>query len=132
MSTLRLGTRGSALALAQARWVQAELQSRDPSCRVELAVIKTSGDRIQDRSLAEVGGKGLFVKEIEEALLRGDIDLAVHSMKDLPAELAPGLALAAVPLRADPVDVLIARPAASLADLPEQARVGTSSLRRAA
>ena len=130
-SILRLGTRGSALALAQARWVQAAVERLAPDRRVELVVIKTSGDRIQDRSLAEVGGKGLFVKEIEEALLRREVDLAVHSMKDLPAEIAAGLEIGAVPEREDPGDVLVARRASALADLPRGARVGTSSLRRA-
>lgn len=128
---LRLATRGSPLALAQARLVAAALM-RAPACEVEIVVVKTSGDRIQDRPLAEVGGKGLFVKEIEEALLRGDADLAVHSMKDLPVDLAPGLALAAVPEREDAADVLIARRPSSIAALAEGARVGTSSLRRMA
>src|SRR5690242_3893397 len=102
MTALRLGTRGSALALAQARWTQAALELAVPGTTVELVVIKTSGDRIQDRSLAEIGGKGLFIKEIEEALLRREVDVAVHSMKDLPADLAPGLEIAAVPEREDP------------------------------
>lgn len=128
---LRLGTRGSALALAQARWVATALEGLHAGLRVELVVIRTSGDRIQDRALSEVGGKGLFVKEIEEALLRREVDLAVHSMKDLPAELAPGLEIAAVPPREDPGDVLIARRLATLAELAPGARVGTSSLRRA-
>jgi hydroxymethylbilane synthase len=95
-----------------------------------VVVIKTTGDRIQDRSLAEIGGKGLFIKEIEEALLRREVDVAVHSMKDLPADLAAGLAIAAVPAREDPGDVLVAREATALADLATGARVGTSSLRR--
>jgi hydroxymethylbilane synthase len=129
---IRLGTRGSALAVAQARWLQAALQALEPGLAVELVVIRTSGDRIQDRSLAEAGGKGLFVKEIDEALLREEVDLAVHSLKDLPAELAPGVSLAAVPEREDPGDLLLARPPASLAGLCRGARVGTSSLRRMA
>jgi len=129
---LRLGTRGSQLALVQARWVQAAIEAASPPARVELVVIRTSGDRIQDRPLAEVGGKGLFIKEIEEALLRREVDLAVHSMKDLPAELAAGMAIVAVPAREDPGDLLIARRRASLAELPAGARVGTSSLRRMA
>jgi len=132
MRPIRVGTRGSALALAQARWVQGELSRLHSGLTVELAIIKTSGDRIQDRSLAEIGGKGLFVKEIEEALLRGEVELAVHSMKDLPAVLAAGLEIGAVPRREDAGDVLVCRQAAALADLPPRPRVGTSSLRRAA
>jgi hydroxymethylbilane synthase len=129
---LRLGTRGSALAVAQATWVASRLHARFPELDVELVRIKTSGDRMQTRSLAEIGGKGLFVKEIEEALLAGGVDLAVHSMKDLPAVLAPGLGIAAVPAREQAGDVLIAQRAASLRDLPAGARLGTSSLRRQA
>lgn len=131
--TLRIATRGSKLALWQAEHVRQRLLAIEPTLAVELVVLKTQGDRILDRPLAEVGGKGLFVKEIEEALLDGRADVAVHSMKDLPAELAPGLALAAVPEREDPRDALLVRPglsATDLASLPEGARVGTSSLRR--
>ena len=131
-ATLRIGTRGSALALVQARWAQAAMQRLDPACRVDLVIIKTSGDRFVDRPLSSLGGKGLFVKEIEEALRRGAIDLAVHSMKDVPTELAPGLVIAAVPPRANPSDVLITRTGERLATLPRGARVGTSSLRRMA
>jgi hydroxymethylbilane synthase len=98
----------------------------------EIVILKTSGDRIQDRSLADSGGKGLFVKELEEALLRGDIDLAVHSMKDVPTALPPGLALAAILERADPRDVFISPRVKTLADLPHGARLGTSSVRRRA
>jgi hydroxymethylbilane synthase len=129
---LRLGTRGSALAVRQAEWVSAELAARFPSLRPEITRIKTSGDRIHARSLAEIGGKGLFVKEIEEALRDGRIDVGVHSMKDLPATLAPGLGIAAVPEREDARDVLIAHSSAGLAGLAPGARVGTSSLRRGA
>ena len=129
---LRLGTRGSALAVRQAEWVSAELAARFPGLRPEITRIKTSGDRIQARSLAEIGGKGLFVKEIEEALRDGRIDVGVHSMKDLPATLAPGLGIAAVPEREDARDVLIARSGAGLDGLAPGARVGTSSLRRGA
>jgi hydroxymethylbilane synthase len=129
---LRIGTRGSALALWQARWVKTRLESLWPWLRVELVPIRTSGDKIQDVSLAQVGGKGLFVKEIEEALLAGTIDLAVHSMKDLPAELPNGLTLSAVPEREDPRDVLITRHGEALDELPPGTRVGTSSLRRQA
>jgi hydroxymethylbilane synthase len=129
---LRIGTRGSALALWQANWVQSRLESLWPDVEVSLVPIKTSGDRIQDISLAQVGGKGLFVKEIEEALLSKAIDVAVHSMKDLPGELPDGLTLSAIPAREDPRDVLITRHGETLAELPEGTRVGTSSLRRQA
>ncbi len=130
--TLRIGTRGSALALVQARWAQAALQRLDPTCRIDLVIIKTSGDRFVDQPLSALGGKGLFVKEIEEALHTGAIDLAVHSMKDVPTALASGLVIAAVPTRADPCDVLITRTGERLATLPRGARIGTSSLRRMA
>jgi hydroxymethylbilane synthase len=129
---IRIGTRGSALALWQASWVKDALAAAHPGIEVALHVIKTRGDKILDVPLAKVGGKGLFVKEIEEALLSGTVDIAVHSMKDMPAELPQGLAVGAVPEREDPRDVLVARDAASLAALPRGARVGTSSLRRAA
>lgn len=129
---IRIGTRGSALALAQATWARDALGNRHPARGATLVVIKTSGDRFTDRPLGDIGGKGLFVKEIEEALLAGDIDCAVHSMKDLPAALAPGLKLAAVPPRVDPRDMLVTRAGVPLAALPAGARIGTSSLRRAA
>jgi hydroxymethylbilane synthase len=131
-ATLRLGTRGSALAVRQAERVAAEIRRRAPALDVELVRIKTSGDRIRGRSLVELGGKGLFVKEIDEALGAGAIDLAVHSMKDLPASLAAGVGIAAVPVRADPKDVLIARRAKSITSLAAGARIGTGSLRRRA
>ena len=131
-SEIRIGTRGSALALAQARWTQRTLQSHDPTTHVELVIIKTSGDRFVDRPLSAIGGKGLFVKEIEEALGEGRIDCAVHSMKDVPAELAPGLTIAAVPERVDPRDVVLSGSGAALAELPAGAKLGTSSLRRMA
>jgi hydroxymethylbilane synthase len=129
---LQLGTRASALAIRQAEWVSAELAARFPGLRAEITRIKTSGDRIQRRSLADIGGKGLFIKEIEEALRDGRIDVGVHSMKDLPATLAPGLGIAAVPRREDARDVLIARSSTGLAGLAPGSRVGTSSLRRGA
>lgn len=129
---LRIGTRGSALALAQANWLRGALQALLPDRQVELTTIRTSGDRFVDRPLRTIGGKGLFVKEIEEALLAGSIDCAIHSMKDVPAELAPGLVIAAIPPREDPRDVLITREGRELAALPAGARVGTSSLRRTA
>jgi hydroxymethylbilane synthase len=124
-----IATRGSKLARWQAEHVKARLGLAAPGVAVELLVIKTSGDAILDVPLAEVGGKGLFVKEIEQALLDGAADLAVHSMKDVPPELAPGLSLAAISGREVPFDALCSR-AGGLADLPEGARVGTSSLRR--
>lgn len=130
--SLRIGTRGSALALWQAEWVKSQLLGRQQELIVELVVIKTTGDKILDVPLAKVGGKGLFVKEIEEALLDGRADLAVHSVKDMPAELPEGLHLAAMPPREDPRDALISKNGAGLDKLPHGARVGTSSLRRAA
>jgi hydroxymethylbilane synthase len=125
-----IGTRGSALALWQARHIAAELTRADPGIETVLEVIVTEGDRFQSGPVVERGGKGVWVKEIEEALLRGSIDLAVHSLKDVPATLAPGLGLAAIPARADARDVLVSRGGHTLATLPERSRVGTSSLRR--
>src|SRR5262249_54625271 len=127
---LILVTRGSALALAQSRLFADELTQRHPQLRVELKAITTSGDRVQDRFLSELGGKGLFVKEIEEALLAGEIDFAVHSLKDVPAQLPQGLSLGCFPERKDPGDVIILFQGRALGDLGEGARVGTSSLRR--
>jgi hydroxymethylbilane synthase len=124
---LTIASRGSQLALWQARWVSAQLAARGHECRIE--IIKTTGDKITDVPLAKVGTKGLFTKEIEEALLDGRADLAVHSLKDLPTELPEGLVLAAVPEREDPRDAVVGK---RLADLPPGAKVGTSSLRRAA
>jgi hydroxymethylbilane synthase len=122
-----IGSRGSQLALWQARWVAERLAGLGHPCRIE--IIRTTGDKITDVPLAQVGTKGLFTKEIEEALIAGTVDLAVHSLKDLPTELPAGLTLAAIPEREDPRDALIGR---RLAELAEGARVGTSSLRRAA
>lgn len=133
-TALRIGTRGSPLALAQAAIVRDRLGATgriDPAA-IETVIIKTSGDRIQDRSLADIGGKGLFTKEIEEALLEGRIDVAVHSLKDLPAWLPDGLVLASVLPREDPRDALLSPVAQSIAALPQGARVGTSSPRRQA
>jgi hydroxymethylbilane synthase len=127
---LRIGTRGSKLALWQARWVQSAIEDRLPDVSAELVIIKTKGDKILDVPLANVGGKGLFVKEIEEALLAGHIDLAVHSMKDMPADMPTGLITGAVPQRENPLDVLISKHHASLETLPSGALIGTSSLRR--
>jgi hydroxymethylbilane synthase len=125
---MRIGTRGSALALRQSEMVQAALPGVVDDH--PLQVIKTSGDLNPAASLARIGGKGLFTKEIEEALLRGDVDLAVHSLKDLPTEEQPGLIVGAMLHREDPRDALISRGGHGLADLPSGARVGTSSLRR--
>src|SRR6185312_2905037 len=127
---LVIATRGSALALWQANHVKARLTAIAPELTVELLVIKTSGDQIQDIPLAKVGGKGLFVKEIEQALIEGRADLAVHSMKDVPPELAPGLSIAAVSARETPWDALCARQPVTLDTLPQGATVGTSSMRR--
>jgi hydroxymethylbilane synthase len=124
---LTIASRGSQLALWQARWVSESLTALGHQCRIE--IIKTTGDKITDVPLAQIGGKGLFTKEIEDALLDGRADLAVHSLKDLPTELPAGLALAAVPEREDPHDAVVGR---KLVDLPAGATVGTSSLRRAA
>lgn len=131
-SALVIGTRGSRLAVWQAEWVQARLREAIPGLAVTVQTIKTSGDKILDVPLAAIGGKGLFVKEIEEALLAGDIDLAVHSMKDVPTALPKGLEIVGVPMREDPRDALISGKAPSLDALPHGARVGTSSLRRQA
>lgn len=141
-----IATRGSKLALWQANWVKDEVEKNNPGLEVELRTIKTTGDKILDVPLAKVGGKGLFVKEIEETLLRGGADLAVHSMKDMPTELPSGLHIAAICRREDPRDALIVRAQDTdnrtestehrqqtvrrLRDLPHGARVGTSSLRR--
>ncbi len=129
---IRIATRRSALARWQANHVAGLLRAQDPGLEVELHELVTKGDKILEVPLAQVGGKGLFVKEIEDALLSGLAELAVHSMKDLPAELAPGLVIGAVPEREDPRDALVAPRHGSLAALPRGARVGTSSLRRAA
>jgi hydroxymethylbilane synthase len=124
---LTIGSRGSQLALWQARWIKARLEELGEVCRIE--IIKTTGDKITDVPLAKVGTKGLFTKEIEEALLAGAVDLAVHSMKDLPTELPAGLEVAGIPAREDPRDALLG---SRFKDLPQGCRVGTSSLRRAA
>ena len=129
---LTIGTRGSQLALWQANWTRQAIMERFPDITVELLIIKTQGDKIQDVPLAKVGGKGLFVKEIEDAMLAGRIDLAVHSMKDMPAKLPVGLCIGAVPKRETPWDALISKNGLPLDRLPERARVGTSSLRRGA
>ena len=135
---VRIGARGSQLSLAQAGQMQRRIAAalgappEDAERVAPLIVIRTSGDRIQDRRLLEVGGKGLFTKEIEEAMLAGEIDCAVHSMKDMPAVLPDGLVIAAVPEREDPRDAFLSRDAQTLEDLPQGARLGTASLRRQA
>ena len=129
---LTIATRGSKLALWQAEHVSARLRDNHPGLEVELLILKTQGDKILDVPLAKVGGKGLFVKEIEEALLDGRADLAVHSMKDVPADQPDGLIMGSTPRREDPADMMLSREFAALADLPPGAVVGTSSLRRRA
>jgi len=132
VSQLRIGSRGSTLALAQASWVKRQIEEHLPELQVELRTIRTSGDRFIDAPIKEIGGKGIFTKEIEEALTGGEIDLAVHSLKDLPTQLPAGLTLLAVPKREDASDVLISRSGAKLADLEHRATIGTGSLRRKA
>jgi hydroxymethylbilane synthase len=129
-TTLVLGTRASKLALQQSEWFQAQVQAIAPDITVTLTRIQTSGDKIVDVPLAKIGGKGLFVKEIEEALLSGDIDFAVHSMKDVPTQLPDGLEILCVPPREDSRDALISRTGCRFEELPVGARVGSSSLRR--
>lgn len=130
---LRIGTRASQLALWQANWVKSELEKRYPDLEVSLVKIKTTGDKILDVPLAMVGGKGLFTKEIEEAMLAGEIEVAVHSMKDVPTFFPAGLGLRCITEREDPRDIVILRPGvAGWQDLPIGGRVGTSSLRRKA
>ncbi len=128
---LRIATRKSPLALAQARYVAARIRAHAPDLEIEEVQIVTEGDRVLVMPLAMVGGKGLFVSEVEAAIADGRADLAVHSVKDVPEALAPGMALVCVPEREDPRDVLVTRDGAGLFDLPAGARVGTSSLRRA-
>ncbi len=132
MSRIRIGSRGSMLALAQSNWVKQQLLQRDTGLEVDVTIIKTSGDQVVDRPIPNVGGKGVFTKEIEDALLRNEIDLAVHSMKDLPTEMPAGLAIIAVPRREDARDVLVSRNGQGLKELPRGARLATGSLRRQA
>ncbi|MBN1548975.1 MAG: hydroxymethylbilane synthase [Syntrophaceae bacterium] len=127
---MRIGTRGSKLALTQSGWIADRIRERYPGLPVELVVIKTQGDIMQDVSLAKIGGKGLFVKEIEESLLDGDVDLAVHSMKDVPVELPDGLEILITPRREDPRDVFISRNGQGIENMLPGARIGTGSLRR--
>ncbi|HSF59725.1 MAG TPA: hydroxymethylbilane synthase [Candidatus Binatia bacterium] len=132
MKSIRIGTRGSELALAQTAWVKAKIEEQYPDARIETILIKTSGDRFSETSVRAIGGKGIFTKEIEDALLRDEIDLAVHSMKDLPTELPAGLTVAIVPKREDPRDVLVSARGLRLNQLSAGARLGTGSLRRTA
>ena len=125
-NSLTIGSRGSLLALWQSNWVKAQLEQRGFSVKIE--IIQTTGDKITDVALSKIGSKGLFTKEIEEALLEGRVDLAVHSCKDMPTELPEGLVLSAIPVREDPRDVVVGR---AIAELGPGAVVGTSSLRRA-
>ena len=131
-ASIKIGTRASKLALWQANWVQSALNEKFPGQNVELVTIKTKGDKILDVPLAKVGGKGLFVKEIEQALLDGRIDLAVHSMKDMPAEIPQSLCIGAIPQREDSADVLVSRDGLTFSELKSGAVIGTSSLRRGA
>ncbi|MDP3015940.1 MAG: hydroxymethylbilane synthase, partial [Deltaproteobacteria bacterium] len=124
---LRIGTRGSRLALFQANWVKEKLEQAHSRLRVTLVKIKTTGDKIQDAPLAKIGGKGLFVKEIEEALLAKRIDLAVHSIKDVPTEFPEDLHLSVITKREDPRDAFISREGISLKELLQGAKIGTSS-----
>ncbi len=132
MKSIRIGTRGSTLALAQTAWVKGKLAEKFPDARIETILIKTSGDRFLEASVQAIGGKGIFTKEIEDALLRHEIDIAVHSMKDLPTNLSAGLIVAAVPHREDPRDILVSTGAKKLSDLSAGAKIGTGSLRRRA
>lgn len=129
---LKIGTRGSALALWQAHFIESRIVARRPGLETELVIIKTTGDKLLDAPLAVIGGKGLFTKEIEEALLDGRVDLAVHSMKDLPTQLPAGLTLAAMTEREDPRDAFVSVDGLRLQDLKPGSVVGTSSLRRRA
>lgn len=129
---IRIGTRASQLALAQSKWVIDRISAKYPDIRVDLVKIRTKGDRIIDRPLSTIGGKGLFVKEIEEALTRTEIDIAVHSLKDVPGELPDNLYIGIIPEREDPHDVMISKDNIALKDLPGGSCIGTSSLRRSA
>ncbi len=131
-STIRIGTRGSKLALWQASWVASAIKTYHPGISTELVIIKTRGDRILDVPLNEIGGKALFITEIEDNLLNGSIDIAVHSMKDMPAELPEGLCIGSIPERETPADVLISKNGQRFAELAPGKRIGTGSLRRTA
>ena len=130
MQTITVATRKSELALGQCRAFIRQLVEKNPGLAVKELHVVTTGDKVQDRPLSEIGGKGLFLKEIEEALLAGEAEIAVHSMKDVPRELHPGLVIGCIPAREDPRDALISRDGVTLSALPQGARLGTSSLRR--
>ncbi len=130
--SIRIGTRASQLALAQTKWVIDRVSAQYPGTEVDVIKVKTRGDRILDRALSTIGGKGLFVKEIEETLISGEIDVAVHSLKDVPADLPENLDIGIIPEREDPHDVMISKDNIPLKDLPEGSHIGTSSLRRSA
>lgn len=130
--TIRIGTRASLLALTQSNWIKGLIEAQYPGTTVDLVKIITKGDKILDVPLAKVGGKGLFVKELEEALLRHEVDIAVHSMKDVPAELPEGLHIGIITKRENPFDAFVANTCATCHELPQGATVGTSSLRRKA
>lgn len=130
LEKLIIGSRGSGLALWQANWIKSQLEELHSGLQVEITVIKTSGDKIQDVPLTKIGGKGLFVKEIEEALMLRDVDIAVHSMKDVPMKLPYELEISVVTERENPFDALISRDNVKLDDLPKNAKIGTGSLRR--
>jgi hydroxymethylbilane synthase len=132
MKRIRIGTRASKLALAQTAWVKAQIEEKYPDARIETVLIKTSGDRFSETNIQAIGGKGIFTKEIEDGLLSKEIDLAVHSMKDLPTELPAGLTVTAIPKREDPRDVLVSTHGTRLNQLCAGARIGTGSLRRTA
>jgi hydroxymethylbilane synthase len=132
MKSIRIGTRGSTLALAQSAWVKGKIAEQYPDASIETILIKTSGDRFAEANIRAMGGKGIFTKEIEDALLKSEIDIAVHSMKDLPTELPARLVVAVVPQREDPRDVLVSANGTKLNHLWSKARIGTGSLRRAA
>lgn len=130
MEKLIIGTRGSTLALAQANWVKDRLLQHYPECRIKVLPITTTGDQMSTVPISEMGGKGVFIKEIERALLDGEVDCAIHSMKDLPMELPRGLLITAIPAREDPSDVFVSQAYSGLDDLPPEASVATGSLRR--
>lgn len=132
MKTFKIGTRGSALALCQTNWVKSKLERLFAYCNFQVVRIRTYGDKVSDIPLGQIGSEGIFVKHIEASLLNGEIDLAVHSMKDVPTVVPDGLAVGAIPERADPADVLISKHNLDLSHLPLGARVGTGSLRRRA
>lgn len=130
LEKLIIGSRGSGLALWQANWIKSQLEELHTELQVDITIIKTSGDKIQDVPLTKIGGKGLFVKEIEEALMRRDVDIAVHSMKDVPMKLPYELEISVITERENPFDALISKDNIQLDDLPKNAKVGTGSLRR--